>query len=66
MTKYICCKVCGYITTEGEIKDYCPTCGAKAKAFEPYELTISEKRKIIFIKLSFISLNHMYQRFYYY
>lgn len=45
MTKYIRCKVCGYITTEGEIKDYCPTCGAKAKAFEPYELTISEKRK---------------------
>ena len=45
MTKYIRCKVCGYTTKEGDIKGYCPACGAKAKAFEPYVLTISEKRK---------------------
>lgn len=44
MVQFVRCKVCGYIIKESKLGDLCPACGVKKTAFEPYELTISEKR----------------------
>ncbi len=41
------CKVCGYITREGKLKDKCPACGAPRTAFEPYTDTMSPARRRI-------------------
>ncbi len=41
------CKVCGYITREGKLKDKCPACGAPAKAFEPYTDPMSSRRRFV-------------------
>jgi uncharacterized membrane protein len=46
MQNYVRCKACGYIMKEGSA-DVCPACGVPGTAFEPYKLTISEKRKKI-------------------
>jgi hypothetical protein len=45
MAKLIRCKSCGYVTTEGKIKDVCPACGVPAKMFEPFTDPVSEKRR---------------------
>jgi len=47
MANLIRCKVCGYVTKEGQIKDVCPACGVPAKMFEPYTDPVSEKRSMI-------------------
>jgi ribosomal protein L37E len=47
MTNLIRCKVCGYVTGEGKIKDVCPACGVPAKMFEPYTDPVSVKRRRI-------------------
>jgi uncharacterized membrane protein len=39
------CKLCGYVTKEGSIKDKCPACGVSAKMFEPYKDPVSESRR---------------------
>jgi hypothetical protein len=44
MQNVIRCKACGFIMNEGSY-DVCPACGVSKAAFEPYKLTISEKRK---------------------
>ncbi len=45
MKQYVRCKACGYIMEADKVRDVCPACGVPAKAFEPYEEKISEKRK---------------------
>jgi hypothetical protein len=45
MQEYVRCKACGFITEAGKAKGICPACGVPHTAFEPYKLTISEKRK---------------------
>jgi uncharacterized membrane protein len=45
MQEYVRCKACGYITEAGKAKGICPACGVPHTAFEPYKLTISEKRR---------------------
>ncbi len=45
MAKTVRCKICGYIMPESRLKDKCPACGVAAKAFEPYEDSLSEARR---------------------
>ena len=45
MKQYVRCKACGYIMEADKVGKLCPACGVPAKAFEPYEERISEKRK---------------------
>lgn len=45
MKQYVRCKACGYIMEADKVGKLCPACGVPAKAFEPYEEKISEKRK---------------------
>ena len=47
MKEYVMCKVCGYITEVGNVKDVCPVCGFSKSVFEPHKLTISEERRFI-------------------
>jgi hypothetical protein len=45
MKEYIRCKACGFIVEAGKAEGICPACGVPHTAFEPYKLTISEKRR---------------------
>ncbi len=47
MGNLIRCKACGYVTSEGKIKDICPACGVPAKMFAPYTDPVSEKRRML-------------------
>ncbi|MBN2040686.1 MAG: rubrerythrin [Spirochaetes bacterium] len=47
MKNEVRCKACGYIMSEGRLKDVCPACGVPKTAFEPYKDTLSEKRRFI-------------------
>ena len=47
MASLIRCKACGYVTSEGKIKDICPACGVGAKMFEGYKDPVSEKRRML-------------------
>ncbi|MFX0084496.1 MAG: hypothetical protein ACFFAU_02380 [Candidatus Hodarchaeota archaeon] len=47
--KYEICRVCGYVRSTGK-SGLCPACGAKEKAFLPYEHKTSVKRRM-FLKL---------------
>ena len=47
MANLIRCKACGYVTSEGKLKDICPACGVPAKMFAPYTDPVSEKRRMI-------------------
>jgi len=47
MKQYVRCRACGNIMEEGKVRDCCPACGLPKTVFEPYKLTISEKRKMI-------------------
>ena len=47
MVSLIKCKACGYVTSEGKIKDICPACGVGAKMFEGYKDPVSEKRRML-------------------
>jgi len=42
---YIRCKVCGYVTKDGVLKDLCPACGVKSSMFEPVTEKFSVKRR---------------------
>jgi rRNA maturation protein Nop10 len=45
---FIRCKVCGFVTSAGTIKDLCPACGVKATMFEPVTEKFSvERRKFL-------------------
>ncbi len=41
------CNVCGYITTQGKVKDVCPACGVLSTSFEPYVSKVSGKREAL-------------------
>jgi uncharacterized membrane protein/rubredoxin len=45
VAKMVRCKICGYIMPEAKLGDKCPACGVAAKAFEPYEDSLSEARR---------------------
>lgn len=47
MEKLVRCKSCGYITTEGKLRDKCPACGVPREMFEPYTDPMSESRRKI-------------------
>ncbi len=47
MADLIRCKACGYVTTQGQVKDVCPACGVPAKMFEPFTHPVSLKRRRI-------------------
>jgi uncharacterized membrane protein len=45
MNPLVRCKACGFITTEGKLKDKCPACGAPRAVFTPHTDPVSEKRR---------------------
>jgi len=38
------CKICGYVTEAGRIREVCPACGVKATLFEPFTEKFSLRR----------------------
>jgi rubredoxin len=41
------CRSCGYVITEGKLKDVCPACGVPRKMFEPWTDSVSGKRQAL-------------------
>lgn len=45
MASYLRCRACGLIIEESDLGDTCHACGVKSVAFEPYRMTVSDRRR---------------------